>query len=90
MERCCNSLKNIHEEEKLNGSYRRCNIVAHNCRKILDSTLECSAQSYDKTLVLYQNLVSKIRNSKIFQGHIFKLEDFCADRHTRMIKYRGA
>ena len=64
------------------------NIITNTYYIVLNSNSRHLVWYNNKTLVIYDNLIARIHNSKIFQDHIFELEEFDLDDNFRKIKYK--
>ena len=87
---CCTSWAQIlHKGFKLNIPSRTYNMTVDHTRKILGSTLGHPATWNDKTVILFDELVCKVRDRKIYKDFEFML--FERDKNNNIIEvpYKG-
>ena len=89
IENCEYILRQLHLGYKLSHTARTYNITVNHRRKILHTTSGHPARFNDKTLVLFDTLILKLKNGNYNQMFQFELMDYDEDGNIIKIKYNG-
>ena len=89
MEVCSYRLRQLHLGYKLAHTARTYNITVNHRRQILSTTKGHPSRFNDKTLVLYDDFVNKLKNGKYNDNHEFVLFDYGDDGEIIEVKHRG-
>ena len=71
------------------NAFRTYNITVNHRRFFLNTTKGHPARFNDKTLVLFDDLVNQLHNSKFDDVHEFTLMDFDQEGKITEVKYKG-
>ena len=90
MNRCQYRLRQHHNSFKLPMPTRTYNITTNHRRRILSSTRGHPGRWNDKTLVLYDQLATDLRDGKRYDDLEFTLFETAEDGSIKSVKYTGA
>lgn len=89
IENCEHRLQQLHLGHELSYAARTCNITTNHRRKTLHATSGHSTRFNDKTLVLFDNLILKLKDRNYNQMFQFELMDHDEDENIVKIKHNG-
>ena len=89
IENCRYGLRQIHLGHKLSKTARTYNIIVNHCRRILSSTAGHPSRWNDKTLVLFDSFVEKIRSGEVLSDNEFVLFERVDGGTIVSVKYKG-
>ena len=90
IEKCNNSLKQMHLSGKLKQTCRSFNLTCNHRREILPTTDGHPARWNYKTIVLYDELARGLKNGELLTDNIFELFEQDATGGILKVKYCGA
>ena len=89
VENCRYGLRISHKSHKLNKAARSYNIVANHRRRILSSTRGHPCSWNDKSIVLFDRFVEKIRSGEALEDVEFELLEYGPGNEIHRVTYRG-
>ena len=89
MERCAYRLRQLHMGYKLSHTARTYNLTVNHRQRILSSTEGHPARYNDKTLILFDRFMNKIRRGEYNKNFEFELYDKGPNGEVITIKYCG-
>lgn len=89
VEKCFYILRQLYFRYKANHTARTYNLTVDHCHQILSSTSGNPARFNDKTLIMYDRFVNKLKDKKFDTDFEFKLYDFGENEEAIKVKYTG-
>ena len=89
IERCEYRLRQLHLGYKLSHTARTYNMTVNHKQRILHTTFGHPSRFNDKTLVLFDTLILKLKNGKYNDIYNFELMDEDKDGNVVKVKYNG-
>ena len=86
VERCVYKLRQL---GKVNHTARTYNLTVNHRRRILSSTFGHPARFNDKTLIIYDKFVNKLKKGNFDNEFEFKLYDYDKNEQEIKVKYKG-
>jgi hypothetical protein len=90
MDRCSNSLQNLHKIPKLHLPARTYNLSSNHRRFILYTTSGHPSKWNDKTLQIFDGFMKSIHDGSLMGDVIFELDDKDKEGNDIKVKYKGA
>ena len=89
VERCVYKLRQLHLGYKVNHTARTYNLTVNHRRRILSSTSGHPARFNDKTLIMYDKFVNKLKKGYFDNEFEFELYDYDKNEQEIKVKYKG-
>ena len=89
VEKCIYILRQLHLGYKANHTARTYNLTCNHRRRILSTTSGHPARFNDKTLIMFDRFVNKIKKGKFDSEFTFELYDFDTNGNHIKVKYKG-
>ena len=81
--------QNMHRGFKLHCPARTYNVTVDHTRRIIGTTLGHPGTWNDKSVVLFDDLLTKVNNGEIYNDFVFKLYEKDSKGNIVQIEYRG-